>query len=67
MDSRLLKDIATWVAIGLGIVFLTTGISEWIFGDLTERDSLLPLFVIVPILVIASIVFRHFWIKGNKK
>ena len=63
MNKQIITDILIWGGIGLAILLAIVGISETIFGDLTTKDSLLPLAVIVPVLVVVIVVFRYFWKK----
>lgn len=62
--TDLVKRLSILIGIGLVILFTIIFLSESIFGDLTEQDSLKPLFVAVPI--IAAVMY--FIIKQvNKK
>ena len=51
--NKLTKIILGSIGIGLLILFAIVGISETIFGDLTQEDSYKPLLVAVPIIGVA--------------
>jgi len=53
MDNRILKLIGVSILGGLALLFLIVKLSELFFGDLTNEDSYKPLWVIIPISLIA--------------
>lgn len=59
-----LGKIIIAVLIGTAICGFIFFLSYIIFGDLTKDESLKPLLVIVPVLIIGAFIYRD-WMKRN--
>ena len=59
LKELIFKNVWTIIAIFAVVFIVTIGLSDLLFGDLTETESYKPLWVIVPVMlsVLAYLIF----------